>query len=293
MTTEQELRAVFNVPAEVSTTPVAMAIEYETLMYRLKLKEKYLEELYKKYLEEQEQEKSSNTISKFTRVTELGFSDKANATLKKLGINTLEDFEKVTRAEMEKNKAIGDDNTRRIARIIEPIGVHFSNTPKIQTNSDECPIESFDESRFKDTELPSDTAKTEQNELLNEINTEYIEDIVNDSYEFEPEVVDIINSEDLKENKENTNPETYVEISHENETLGFSDFNSLLNDTSDEKKEKKTPKTEKKKVNKKLKEVFGEPKKEEKTGKDEFIGAEESIDVEDDSDFNGDENDLF
>ena len=132
MTTEQELKAIFNLPKDTIATPTTMAVEYESVIYRLKKKEEYITKLYSKYLDESE----GHTVTKYTRITELGFSDKAIATLKKLGITTLADFKNVTRAELEQNKAIGDDNTRRIAKIIEPIGIAFSNIPNIAVNVD-------------------------------------------------------------------------------------------------------------------------------------------------------------
>lgn len=124
MTIEKQLKAIFNIPEDVQTTPVAMAIEFESLMKRLEIKQKYVKDLYDKYLAEAdaiESEHSNRTISALTGISELGFSDKCTKALSRKGITKLGDLRDVTRAALEDDKCIGSDNVDRLDKIIAPL----------------------------------------------------------------------------------------------------------------------------------------------------------------------------
>lgn len=288
MTTEQELKAIFNLPKDTIATPTTMAVEYESVIYRLKKKEEYITKLYSKYLDEIKDESEGHTVTKYTRITELGFSDKAIATLKKLGITTLADFENVTRAELEQNKAIGDDNTRRIAKIIEPIGIAFSNIPDITVNADTFAL---NEDALNKAIL-NEERKENSNKKENEDENSEISEKENEEYVLNGNIGPIEDTVILDEDA--------TEHCDSDDIISFSDFapifdveplsevdnedteNTKVEEANDNvKDEEKKPKKRKNEKSKESEEAH-DTKKENENVNEEFVGAEEDIDVMDD-----------
>lgn len=140
MTIEKQLKAIFNIPDDVQTTPVAMAIEFESLMKRLEIKQKYVKELYDKYLAEAdviESEHANRTISALTGISELGFSDKCTKALSRKGIIKLGDLREITRLALEEDKCIGSDNVDRLDKIIAPLELRYKTTEDYQAVGDD------------------------------------------------------------------------------------------------------------------------------------------------------------
>ena len=289
MTTEQELKAIFNLPKDTIATPTTMAVEYESVIYRLKKKEEYITKLYSKYLDEIKDESEGHTVTKYTRITELGFSDKAIATLKKLGITTLADFENVTRAELEQNKAIGDDNTRRIAKIIEPIGIAFSNIPDIAVNADtfELNDDAFNKAILNEERKENANKKENENENSEISEKENEEYVLNGN--IGPIEDTVILGEDATEPCDN---EDVISLSDfapifdvaplpgdDNVDLESNVENTRVEEANDDVnvKEKKYKKSKKEENNDS---EASETK--EDVHNEEFIGAEEDVDVMDD-----------
>lgn len=293
MTTEQELKAIFNLPKETIATPTTMAVEYESIIYRLKKKEEYITALYSKYLDEIKDENEGHTVTKYTKITELGFSDKAIATLKKLGITTLSDFKNVTRAELEQNKAIGDDNTRRIAKIIEPIGIAFSNIPDITVNADTF---SLNEEVLNKAILSEEKKENAEKKELDNEKEETIAEENKEEYVLNGNIGPIEDAIIIEEDK----IEPYTE--NDDETVSFNDYSSFFDidnipGTVETEKEEKTEeknteneqqeaetkeKTPKRKNTVKKEKAKDVKTNEENVNKEEYVGAEEEIDVMDD-----------
>ena len=293
MTTEQELKAIFNLPKDTIATPTTMAVEYESVIYRLKKKEEYITKLYSKYLDEIKDESEGHTVTKYTRITELGFSDKAIATLKKLGITTLADFENVTRAELEQNKAIGDDNTRRIAKIIEPIGIAFSNIPNIAVNVDSFEL---NEDALNKAIL-NEERKENSNKKENEDENSEISEKENEEYVLNGNIGPIEDTVILDEDAtEHCDSDDIVSLTDfapifdveplsevDNEDAENTKVEEANDNVKDEEKEDVKVKEKKSKKNKKDENNDSEPAETKGDVNDEeFVGAEEDIDVMDD-----------
>lgn len=293
MTTEQELKAIFNLPKDTIATPTTMAVEYESIIYRLKKKEEYITKLYSKYLDEIKDESEGHTVTKYTRITELGFSDKAIATLKKLGITTLADFENVTRAELEQNKAIGDDNTRRIAKIIEPIGIAFSNIPDITVNAD---VFDLNEDVLNKAIL-NEERKENANKKENEDENSEISEKENEEYVLNGNIGPIEDTVILDEDAtEHCDSDDIISLSDfvpifdveplsevDNEDAENTKVEEANDNVKDEEKEDVKVKEKKSKKNKKDENNDSEPAETKGDVNDEeFVGAEEDVDVMDD-----------
>lgn len=140
MTVEKQLKAIFNIPEDVQTTPVAMAIEFESLMKRLEIKQKYVKELYDKYIAQAdiiESEHENRTISILTGISELGFSDKCTKALSRKGVLKLGDLREVTRAALMDDKCIGSDNVDRLDKIIAPLELRYKINEDFQEVGDD------------------------------------------------------------------------------------------------------------------------------------------------------------
>ena len=135
MTVEKQLKALFNIPDNVQATPAAMAIEFESLMARLEIKQKYVKELYEKYLAEADTIEAAyggRTVTANTGIAELGFSDKCTNALLRKGINKLGDLTEVSRMSLVREKTIGGDNVARLDRIIGPVGISYKIVEEYQ-----------------------------------------------------------------------------------------------------------------------------------------------------------------
>lgn len=296
MTTEQELKAIFNLPKDTIATPTTMAVEYESIIYRLKKKEEYITKLYSKYLDEIKDESEGHTVTKYTRITELGFSDKAIATLKKLGITTLADFENVTRAELEQNKAIGDDNTRRIAKIIEPIGIAFSNIPNIAVNVDSFELneDALNKAILNEERKENSNKKEnedENSEISEKENEEYVLNgnigPIEDTVILDEDATEHCDSDDIVSLTDFApifDVEPLSEVDNEDaENTKVEEANDYVQDEEKEdvKVNEKKPKKRKNDKSKESEEA-NDTKKENENVNEEFVGAEEDIDVMDD-----------
>lgn len=151
MTVEKQLKAIFNIPENVQATPVSMAIEYESMMQRLEIKQKHLKSLYDRYLAEQaaeESEHSGRTVTSVTCIEELGFSEKCTKALQKKNITKLSDLSGVSRTALLNDKAVGSENVARLERIIAPLGIMFKYVEDYQDVRenviDDASIESSD-----------------------------------------------------------------------------------------------------------------------------------------------------
>lgn len=135
MTVETQLKALFNIPDNVQATPAAMAIEFESLMARLEIKQKYVKNLYEQYLAEADSIEAAyggRTICANTGIAELGFSDKCTNALLKKGVNKLGDLAEVSRRALVKEKTIGGDNVARLDRIIGAAGISYKVVEEYQ-----------------------------------------------------------------------------------------------------------------------------------------------------------------
>ena len=151
MTVEKQLKAIFNIPENVQATPVSMAIEYESMIQRLEIKQRHLKALYEKYLAEQaveEAEHSGRTVAAVTRIDELGFSEKCTRALQKKNITKLSDLSEVSRSSLLADKTIGSENVARLDRIIAPLGIMFKYTEDYQSVGEDV----IDDSSLEDTD---------------------------------------------------------------------------------------------------------------------------------------------